>query len=166
MHFPACHSIVYARLFLLWLYTISLISDCFSQVLYTVKIGALKPLCDLLVVNDAKIVMVILDALSNVLENAQRTSNLEQVSMIVEECDGLDKIEALQQHENSDVYQLALAIIEKYFSEEVSNLSNPLHCREILACTTTCFCLHVWFYLVVDTLIFEHPIHTTTALVQ
>ena len=143
MHFPACHSIVYARLFLLWLYTISLISDGFSQVLYTVKVGALKPLCDLLVVNDAKIVMVILDALRNVLENAQRTSNLEQVSMIVEECDGLDKIEALQQHENSDVYQLALAIIEKYFSEEVSNLSNPLHCREILAYTTTCFCLLV-----------------------
>ena len=80
---------------------------------------AIKPLCDLLVVNDTKIVMVILDALSNILEASQRTNNLDQVSMMIEECDGLDKIESLQQHENSDVYQLSLAIIEKYFAEEV-----------------------------------------------
>ena len=44
----------------------------------------------------------------------------EQVCLLVKEYDGLDKIEALQQHENKDIYQLSLNIIDKYFSDEVT----------------------------------------------
>ena len=38
-----------------------------QQILYAVEMGALKPLCDLLVVNDTKTVLVILDAIVNIL---------------------------------------------------------------------------------------------------
>lgn len=89
-----------------------------EQIVYAIQAGAMKPLCDLLVVMDTKIVTVILDALLNILQAASKLQQAEHVCVMLEECEGLDKIEALQQHQNSEVYQLALSIIDKYFSEE------------------------------------------------
>ena len=40
------------------------------------------------------------------------------MALQVEECGGLDRIEALQTHENEKIYNKAVFIIGKYFSDE------------------------------------------------
>lgn len=100
-----------------WAITNLIAGGNIQQIVYTVQAGCIKPFCDLLVIKETKIITVILDALMNVLHAASKLQKVEDVCLMVEECGGLDKIETLQQHENEDVYQLALSIIDKYFSE-------------------------------------------------
>lgn len=45
----------------------------------------------------------------------------EQIANLIEECDGLAKIEDLQNHENVEIYKLAYDIIEQFFSDEVAD---------------------------------------------
>ncbi|CAG5131546.1 unnamed protein product [Candidula unifasciata] len=89
-----------------------------EQISYVVQCGALKPLCDLLVSKDTKLLHVLLDGIINILEAADKVGQTEPVCMMMEEVAGLDKIEQLQNHENVQVYKKAYEIIEKYFSEE------------------------------------------------
>eukprot|EP01087_Luapelamoeba_hula_P010412 TRINITY_DN2757_c0_g1_i1.p1 TRINITY_DN2757_c0_g1~~TRINITY_DN2757_c0_g1_i1.p1 ORF type:complete len:571 (-),score=119.97 TRINITY_DN2757_c0_g1_i1:229-1941(-) len=103
-----------------------------SQIAFMVAKGVVRPLCKLLKMSDVKVLTVALDALDNVLKSEANSSKVRDVSYadLVEEFDGLDYIEALQQHENVDIYNKAVALLERYFSaqedpdRENSNSSN------------------------------------------
>ena len=71
----------------------------------------------LLSCKDTQVIQVVLDGLNNMLKMAG--TEVEAVAAIIEEYGGLDKIEALQNHENVEIYKLAYEIIEQYFNDEV-----------------------------------------------
>jgi hypothetical protein len=92
-----------------------------EQIAFLHQIGVIAPLCGLLEANDPKTVLVVLDGLANTLTAAEKLGELEKVSLMIEECGGLDRIEDLQSHENIEIHHKALEILEQYFSTGVKN---------------------------------------------
>lgn len=89
-----------------------------EQVLYLVQCQIIKPICDLLSAKDPKLIKVLLDGLCNILLVAEKVGQLEHARIYIEEINGLNKIEELQEHENEEVYKLAYHMVEKFFSDE------------------------------------------------
>jgi len=84
-----------------------------------VQQGCIKPLCDLLTCNDPRLVTVALEGIENVLKageyEAPNNSGTNPYTAFVDEAEGLDKLEQLQNHNNEDVYKKAMHILESYF---------------------------------------------------
>jgi HEAT repeat protein len=82
--------------------------------------GAIQPLCDLLVASDVRIVMIALDALENILR-VMATDGASfgfNVVEMMDEAGGINKLEDLQEHDDTKIYERAVKLIETYFTEE------------------------------------------------
>lgn len=90
---------------------------------YLVSESCIKPLCDLLVCPDARIVTVCLEGLENILKvgEAEKNSGGTDVNLyaqMIDDAEGLEKIENLQSHDNNEIYEKAVKILETYWLED------------------------------------------------
>lgn len=86
--------------------------------------GCIKPLCDLLVCPDPRIVTVCLEGLENILKvgeaekNQGNSGDVNVFAQMIDDAEGLEKIENLQSHDNNEIYEKAVKILETYWLEE------------------------------------------------
>ncbi|KAI9309972.1 armadillo-type protein [Zopfochytrium polystomum] len=102
-----------------------------EHVRYLVQQGVIKPLCDLLRVNDAKVAKIVLEALENILRVGEMdrriTGGENEYAEHIDAAGGMDQINKLQSHSNIDIYQKCFNIIEKYYGEDAEDrLSEPV----------------------------------------
>ena len=101
-----------------------------EQIRHLVAQGCIKPLCDLLICADPRIITVALEGLENILKvgEVERQSigvgASNPYATLIDEAEGLDKIEELQNHSNEDIYEKAVALLETYFDVEDGEVEN------------------------------------------
>ena len=66
--------------------------------------------------SDPKILVVVLEAIARILQVGKTIG--AGYEFLLDEYEGIEKIENLQEHPNDDVYKEAVSIIEKFFSED------------------------------------------------
>eukprot|EP00993_Chasmostoma_nieuportense_P000007 NODE_1006_length_1714_cov_81.601764_g944_i0.p1 GENE.NODE_1006_length_1714_cov_81.601764_g944_i0~~NODE_1006_length_1714_cov_81.601764_g944_i0.p1 ORF type:complete len:537 (-),score=136.05 NODE_1006_length_1714_cov_81.601764_g944_i0:103-1662(-) len=93
-----------------------------TQIKYLVEQGCIGPMCDLLSVPDAKIINVALEGLENILrvgeEEKANTGGVNVIVQLIQDANGLEKIEALQSHSNNEIYEHAVGMLEQFFDVE------------------------------------------------
>jgi importin subunit alpha-6/7 len=86
--------------------------------------GCIKPLCDLLVCPDSRIVTVCLEGLESILKVGEQdkasgaTGEVNLFAQMIDEAEGLEKIENLQSHDNNEIYEKVVKLAEVYWLEE------------------------------------------------
>lgn len=92
-----------------------------EHIRYLVNIGVLRPLCDLLTVQDPRVVLITLEGMECILKAGigKRSINGGNLyALLVEEADGVMKIESLLNHPRHEIYSVAQKILDKYFITE------------------------------------------------
>ncbi|GAB4835666.1 Importin subunit alpha-4 [Ancistrocladus abbreviatus] len=102
-----------------------------EQIRFLAGQGCINPLCDLLICPDPRIITVCLEGLENILKVGEadkemgKNGGVNLFAQMIDECGGLDKIENLQTHDNFDIYEKAVKILEKYWAEEEEEQTLP-----------------------------------------
>ncbi|GKV18461.1 hypothetical protein SLEP1_g28838 [Rubroshorea leprosula] len=95
-----------------------------EQIKYLVSQGCIKPLCDLLICPDPRIITVCLEGLENILKAGEADKNLGNnggvnlYAQMIDDAEGLEKIENLQSHDNTEIYEKVVKVLETYWSDE------------------------------------------------
>lgn len=94
-----------------------------EQIRALVSMACIGPLCALFDCNDAKVVIVAMEGIEKILKvgesDAESMGNgVNMYAQYVEECGGLDKLEAAQHHENIKVYEKASSLLRLYFDAD------------------------------------------------
>ncbi|CAM8914733.1 hypothetical protein QQ045_033116 [Rhodiola kirilowii] len=103
----------------------------FEQIRFLVNQGCIKPLCDLLICPDARIVTVCLEGLENILKVGEAdkkqgsTGGVNLYAQMIDDAEGLDKIENLQSHDNTEIYEKSVKILETYWVDEDEDEATP-----------------------------------------
>ncbi|KAE8706434.1 Importin alpha, alpha,aimp alpha,impa-1,impa1 isoform 4 [Hibiscus syriacus] len=96
------------------------------KIVFLVSQGCIKPLCDLLNCPDPRIVTVCLQGLENILKVGEADKNLGStggVNLYAQMID--DAIENLQSHDNNEIHEKAVKILETHWLEEEGEMMPP-----------------------------------------
>jgi len=86
---------------------------------YLVKQGVFPPLVEVLKCQDPKIILVALEGIDNLLKVGASDSDGENTFVdIIAGCGGVDQIEMLQRHDNEEIYNRSVKILQTYFESE------------------------------------------------
>lgn len=106
--------------------------NCISLIgRYLVSEGCIKPLVDLLICPDPRIVTVCLEGLENILtvgeadKNMGNNGGVNLYAQLIDDAEGSEKIENLQTHDNNEIYERAVKILETYWLEEEDETMPP-----------------------------------------
>ena len=84
--------------------------------------GIIKALCSIFKLQDVKMLAVALEGIDNILEcgekNFTNESGDNQFAIMMETQNCLDDLENLQTHQNHEIYEQSVKIIEKYFGQD------------------------------------------------
>jgi len=84
---------------------------------YLISQNFLEPMCQLLVCSDNKMITVILETLETILKtgDAYSSNGPNQYVQLIEDAEGVEYLEKLQEHGSERIYNRAMRLLEEYF---------------------------------------------------